>query len=207
MTTSYETIEGLQIKGDFQAPFAEILSEEAQRFLLALHQQFDGQRRALLKAREARQAEIDQGQLPDFLPETKHIREGDWKVAPLPPDLLNRRVEITGPVERKMIINALNSGAKCFMADFEDSNTPSWHNNLQGQVNLRDAIRREISFEDAKRGKRYTLNEQTAVMLVRPRGWHLEEKHLLAGGQPMSGSLVDFGLYFFHNAKTVIGVG
>lgn len=207
MTTSYEAIENLQITGDLQAPFAEILSEEAQRFLLALHRQFDGQRRALLKAREARQAAINQGRLPHFLPDTQHIREGDWKVAPLPPDLLDRRVEITGPVERKMVINALNSGAKCFMADFEDSNTPSWHNNLQGQLNLRDAIRREITFEDAKRGKRYTLNEQTAVMLVRPRGWHLEEKHLLIEGQPLSGSLMDFGLYFFHNAKTLLGNG
>ena len=205
--THYDTIEGLHIKGHYKPAYAEILSPEAQRFLLALHEQFNERRLQLLQLREKRQQAIDGGQLPDFLPETKHIRASDWKVAPLPPDLLDRRVELTGPVDRKMVINALNSGAKCFMADFEDSNSPNWDNNIGGQINLRDAIRREIDFEDQKRGKKYHLNEQTAVLLVRPRGWHLEEKHLSSGEQPMSGSLVDFGLYFFHNAKALLTKG
>ncbi|WP_211356822.1 malate synthase A [Phaeodactylibacter luteus] len=205
--TAYPKIEGLEITGTFEPAFAEILTEDAQRFLLALHRQFDERRCELLEAREARQQAINEGQLPDFLPETRHIRESDWKVAPLPPDLLDRRVEITGPVDRKMVINALNSGAKCFMADFEDSNTPNWHNNISGHINLRDAINRDISFEDARRGKSYRLNEQTAVLLVRPRGWHLLEKHLLADGRPMSGALADFGLYFFHNVRSLLANG
>ncbi|NBC07233.1 MAG: malate synthase A, partial [Bacteroidetes bacterium] len=205
--SSYETIDGLRITGKFDPAFAEILSPEAQRFLLALHQHFNDSRLQLLQRRAERQAALDRGELPSFLPETRRIRESEWKVAPLPADLLDRRVEITGPVNRKMVINALNSGAKCFMADFEDSNSPNWDNSIRGQLNLRDAIRREIDFEDPKRGKRYQLNDQIATLLVRPRGWHLEEKHLKVGEENMSGSLVDFGLFFFHNAKALMGNG
>ena len=172
-----------------------------------MHLRFNDRRKGLLEERQKRQATLDNGQMPDFLPSTKDIREKEWQVAPLPTDLLDRRVEITGPVDRKMVINALNSGAKMFMADFEDSNTPNWHNNMQGQLNLRDAINKTIEFIHPKNGKYYKLNEETATLLVRPRGWHLEEKHLTCNGEPMSGSLVDFGLYFFHNAKNLIAKG
>jgi malate synthase len=186
--------------------YASILTEEAVAFITKLHTQFNGRRLDLLEKRVARQIEIDNGKLPDFLPETKEIREGDWVAAPIPADLQDRRVEITGPVDRKMIINALNSGAKMFMADFEDSNSPTWINCLDGQVNLRDAINKTISFEN-ENGKKYALNEQIATLLVRPRGWHLNEKHVLVDGEMMSGSLFDFGLYFFHNAKTLLANG
>src|SRR5262249_43071314 len=152
------------------------------------------------------QADLERGWTPDFLPETRSVREGNWKVAPLPHDLLDRRVEITGPVDRKMVINALNSGAKIYMADFEDSHSPTWDATLQGQPNLRDAIRRTIEFQSPE-GKRYQLEAKTAVLLVRPRGWHLVEKHLRIDGQPTSGSLFDFGLFFFHNAKALIERG
>ena len=205
--SSYKTVDGLRITGKYDPAFAEILSPEAQRFLLALHEHFNGRRLQLLQARLKRQKALDRGELPDFLPATQRVRERDWKVAPLPADLLDRRVEITGPVDRKMIINALNSGAKCFMADFEDSNSPNWDNSIRGQINLRDAIRREIDFEDPRRGKTYRLNDQIATLLVRPRGWHLEEKHLQVGEDRMSGSLVDFGLFFFHNAKALLANG
>ena len=141
-----------------------------------------------------------------FLPETAEIRNGDWQIDPVPADLQDRRVEITGPVDRKMIINALNSGAKMFMADFEDSNSPSWANNIQGQINLYDAIRRTITFTN-KQGKEYKLNPKVATLLVRPRGWHLLEKHIIVDGEPVSGGLVDFGLYFFHNAKYLLEHG
>ena len=150
---------------------------------------------------------LDAGERPDFLKETKAIRESEWVVDPLPADLLDRRVEITGPVDRKMIINALNSGAKVFMADFEDSTTPTWENVIDGQLNLRDAVRRTITFEDEKTGKSYKLIEKPAVLFVRARGWHLEERHLLVDGEPMSGSLFDFGLYAFHNAKELLARG
>src|SRR6185312_3382221 len=165
-----------------------------------------------LAARVTRQAALDGGQKPDFLPETKAIREADWTVAPIPADILDRRVEITGPVDRKMIINALNSGAKVFMADFEDSTTPTWDNLLDGQLNLRDAIRRTITFEDPTTKKSYKLNENPAVLFVRARGWHLEERHILVTNEkgeaePMSGSLFDFGLYVFHNAKELLARG
>ena len=152
-----------------------------------------------------RQREFEAGVLPDFLPETATIRSRDWTVAPLPADLLDRRVEITGPVERKMIINALNSGAKVFMADLEDSNAPTWENVIQGQINLRDAVRRTISLRTPT--KDYKLNDETAVLMVRPRGWHLLEKHIEVDGEPVSGALVDFGLYFFHNAHELINRG
>ncbi len=186
--------------------YTSVLTDEAVAFILKLHTQFNSRRLELLEKRVARQAEIDSGKLPDFLPETKAIREGDWTAAPIPADLQDRRVEITGPVDRKMIINALNSGSKVFMADFEDSNSPTWANCLDGQVNLRDAINKTISFEN-ENGKKYALNETIATLLVRPRGWHLNEKHVLVDGEQMSGSLFDFGLYFFHNAKTLLANG
>ncbi|MCB0578119.1 MAG: malate synthase A, partial [Phaeodactylibacter sp.] len=204
---TYTTINGLTIQGKFRTAYAPILTEEVQQFLLELHRRFNARRKELLGRREARQQEINEGKMPDFLPETKHIRESDWTVAPLPADLLDRRVEITGPVDRKMVINALNSGARCFMADFEDSNSPGWDNNMQGHINLIDAVNRTISFEAPDTGKKYRLNDKTATLLVRPRGWHLEEKHLHADGEQMSGSLVDFGLFFFHNAKNLIANG
>jgi malate synthase len=153
--------------------------------------------------RARRQTEFDAGKLPDFLPQTRHIREGDWSVAPVPHDLQDRRVEITGPTDRKMVINALNCGANVFMADFEDSNTPTWENMIEGQINLRDAINRSIAFTSPE-GKRYALNEKIATLLVRPRGWHLLEKHVLVDGEPVAGAVFDFGLYFFHNARTLL---
>jgi malate synthase len=181
----------------------EILTPEASRFLTQLAREFEPRRHELLGRRRIRQQEIDAGRMPDFLPETASIRASGWKVAPIPPDLLDRRVEITGPVDRKMIINALNSGANVFMADFEDSNSPTWDNNIQGQQNLRDAVRGTISYlSDA--GRRYELNATVATLIVRPRGWHLAEKHFLVDGQPISASLFDFGLFFFHNAHELI---
>src|SRR6266478_4626050 len=184
--------------------YAEILTPEAVAFVVGLQRTFNEQRKELRKARQKR---LDAGERPDFLKETKGIRESEWTVAPLPQDLLDRRVEITGPVDRKMIINALNSGAKVFMADFEDSTTPTWDNVMEGQLNLRDAVRRTITFEDEKTGKSYKLIEKPAVLFVRARGWHLEERHLLVDGEPMSGSLFDFGLYAFHNAKELLARG
>lgn len=200
------TINGLEIKGNITPEYAEILTPEALEFVVKLHRKFNATRKELLKAREERQVQIDKGILPDFLPETKDIREGDWVAAPIPADLQDRRVEITGPVERKMIINALNSGAKMFMADFEDSNSPTWSNTIEGQINLRDAIRKTISFKN-ENGKEYKLNETIATLLVRPRGWHLPEKHVLIDGEIASGSLFDFGLYFFHNVKQLLANG
>ena len=184
----------------------QILTPEASRFLTRMAHEFEPRRRELIERRRTRQTEIDAGASPGFLPETAHIREAAWTVAPIPRDLLDRRVEITGPVERKMIINALNSGASVFMADFEDSNSPTWMNNLEGQANLRDAVDGTISFMSPE-GKRYQLNARVATLLVRPRGWHLEERHFLVDGKPISGSLFDFGLYFFHNAQALIHKG
>src|SRR5579864_5466765 len=184
----------------------QILTPQASRFLTRMAREFEPRRRELLERRGTRQMEIDAGALPGFLSETARIRESEWTVAPIPKDLLDRRVEITGPVDRKMIINALNSGASVFMADFEDSNSPTWMNNLEGQANLRDAIDGTISFVSPE-GKRYQLNERVATLLVRPRGWHLVEKHFLVDGKPISGSLFDFGLYFFHNAHRLIRKG
>ena len=184
----------------------QILTPEAIRFLTQLARRFESRRRELLERRQIRQKEIDGGALPGFLAETAHIREAEWTVAPIPKDLLDRRVEITGPVDRKMIINALNSGASVFMADFEDSNSPTWANNLEGQANLRDAIDGTISFVSPE-GKRYQLNERVATLLVRPRGWHLVERHFLVDGKPISASLFDFGLYYFHNAQRLIRKG
>jgi malate synthase len=204
MATQATTLpEGVQITGEITPEFGDILTPEAIALLTKLERTFRDRRAELLKRREERQKEFDNGKLPDFLPETESIREGDWTIAPTPADIQDRRVEITGPVDRKMVINALNSGAKVFMADFEDSNTPTWANQIEGHINLRDAIRGTISFTSPE-GKQYKLNDQVAVLFVRPRGWHLEEKHFLVDGKPMSGSLFDFGLYFFHNAKTLL---
>jgi malate synthase len=184
----------------------QILTPEAAAFLTKLSNQFEARRQELLDRRCARQEDIDAGQLPDFLPETQTIRAGAWKVAPIPRDLMDRRVEITGPVDRKMIINAQNSGANVFMADFEDSNSPTWQNNIEGQLNLRDTIDGTISYVSPE-GKSYQLNPTVAVLMVRPRGWHLNEKHFTVEGKPISGSLFDFGLFFFHNARRLIAKG
>ena len=196
----------LEITADVSPAYAEILSQSALEFITALHRAFEPTRRELLGRRTERQARLDAGERPDFLVETASIREATWQIAPIPADLQDRRVEITGPVERKMIINALNSGAKMFMADLEDSNTPTWDNTIQGQINLRDAVNRTISFTN-EQGKHYQLNEQTATLIVRPRGWHLVEKHVLVDGEPISGSLFDFGLYIFHNAAPLLERG
>jgi malate synthase len=183
-----------------------VLTSEAHGFLTKLARTFETRRQELLARRQAIQQKLDAGWLPDFLPETADIRKADWKVAPIPDDLLDRRVEITGPVDRKMIINALNSGANVFMADFEDSNSPTWNNNIDGQQNLRDAIRGTIEYASPE-GKRYRLGAKLATLLVRPRGWHLDEKHVLVDGRPISGALFDFGLFFFHNAQALIDKG
>ncbi|MFO7494644.1 MAG: malate synthase A [Desulfobacterales bacterium] len=196
----------IEIKGELAPGFDTILTPAALAFVNTLHTEFDRRRRELLDRRAARQAEIDAGRLPDFLPETRHIRAGDWRIAPLPADLQDRRVEITGPVDRKMVINALNSGARTYMADFEDSHAPTWANTIEGQINLRDAVRREIAFTSPE-GKSYRLAPQPATLIVRPRGWHLVEKHLLVDGRPVSGSLFDFALFFFHNARQLIADG
>lgn len=197
-------IEGLEILGNITPEYAEILTPEALAFVVKLQRTFNKRRLELLAARVERQKQIDAGQLPDFLPETKAVREGDWVAAPIPADIQDRRVEITGPVDRKMIINALNSGAKVFMADFEDSNSPTWGNNIEGQINLRDANKKTITYANPDNGKSYKLNDKVAVLFVRPRGWHLPEKHVKVDGELMSGSLFDFGLYFYHNVKQLI---
>ena len=197
---------GIEIKAPVNDKQASILTPEALRFIASLAGEFDARRQELLARRKVRQAEVDAGKLPDFLPETAEIRAAKWIAAPIPVDLMDRRVEITGPVDRKMIINALNSGANMFMADLEDANSPVWGNNVDGQYNLRDAVNRAIDYTSPE-GKSYKLNDKIATLLVRPRGWHLEEKHALVGGRPMSGSLFDFGLYFFHNAKSLIARG
>jgi len=200
MTQQYTPPAGMSISGTFRSEYAEILTPEALDFLAKLHRKFDARRIELIERRALRQKELDAGKLPDFLPETQPIRDADWTVAPVPADLQDRRTEITGPTDRKMVINALNSGAKMYMADFEDSNTPNWDNQVSGQINMRDAIRQTISFTNPE-GKQYKLGDHIATLLVRPRGWHLTEKHVVVDGLPMSGSLFDFGLYFFHNAK------
>ncbi|MEZ4630572.1 MAG: malate synthase A [Deinococcales bacterium] len=196
----------ISVNAQVSEPFAEILSPAALDFVAQLQRQFNARRKALLIMRQRHQKSLEEGDIPQFSSQTKIIREALWHVAPSPKDLLDRRVEITGPTERKMMINALNSGAKIFMADCEDSLSPTWFNVVQGQINLRDAVRREISLVD-DRGKSYQLNEQIATLLVRPRGWHLEEKHILVDGMPMSGSLFDFGMYMFHNAHELIQRG
>src|SRR5438270_371577 len=195
----------ISVLGRVSAEFAQILTEQALDFVADLHRRFDAQREELLARRAARQKEFDRGTLPDFLADTQKLREQEWRVAPQPKDLLDRRVELTGPTDRKMVINALNSGAATFMADFEDANCPTWHNMIDGQINLRDAVRRSISFEQG--GKHYQLKDQTAVLLPRPRGWHLDEKHVIVDGKPVSGGIFDFALFFFHNAKELLARG
>jgi malate synthase len=197
---------GIVIERDRAAPYAEILTPPALAFLATLARAFDERRIALLDARAARQREFDAGALPGFLPATRAIRDGEWCCAGVRDDIADRRVEITGPVDRKMVINALNSGANVFMADFEDANTPTWDNNLQGQVNLRDAIHRRIEWTSPD-GRVYRLGERTATLFVRPRGWHLDEKHVRIDGRPVSGALFDFALYFFHNARELVARG
>ena len=189
---------GMQISGQITPAFAGILTSEALAFVAKLCREFQPRREQLLAARAARQVEFDAGKLPDFLAATKSIRDAGWKVADQPSDIQDRRVEITGPTDRKMVINALNCGASTFMADFEDANCPTWENMIDGQVNLRDAIRRTITLEQG--GKSYKLNERTAVLFPRPRGWHLDEKHVTIDGKPVSGGIFDFALYFFHYA-------
>ena len=197
---------GIEIAGRITPEYARILTPEAVGFAAKLQRAFGPRRAELLAARAKRQAEFDAGKLPDFLAETRAVREGGWTCAPVPADIRDRRVEITGPVDRKMIVNALNSGASVFMADFEDANTPRWDNNIQGQINLADAVRRKIEFTSPE-GKVYRLGEKLAVLFVRPRGWHLPEKHVKVDGQPISGGLFDFALYFFHNAKELVARG
>ncbi len=205
--TALELPAGVIIDGEIKPGYEKVLTKEAIEFIADLQRRFNGRREELLAARAERQKRLDAGEKPDFLPETAHIRESDWTVAPLPQDILDRRVEITGPVDRKMIINALNCGANVFMADFEDASTPTWDNMIEGQFNLAAAVHGDIDYLDPNNGRTYTLNDKTATLFVRPRGWHLPEKHVTVDGQPMSGSLFDFGLYFFHNAKEALDRG
>jgi len=195
----------LQIVGRDHPGFDQILTFEALDLVVTLHRAFEPQRQALLAARAARQKAFDTGEMPDFLPGTKSVRESDWTIAPQPKDMLDRRVEITGPTDRKMVINALNSGASTFMADFEDANCPTWLNMIDGQINLRDAVRRTITFKQG--GKSYKLNDKPAVLIPRPRGWHLDERHVQVDGKSVSGGILDFALYFFHNAKALLAAG
>src|SRR3984893_4320238 len=197
---------GVEVLGQVTQAFAGILTTDALTFVAKLQRAFAGRRAECLERRQKRQAALDRGETLDFLAETKQIRESEWTCAPIPQDITDRRVEITGPTDRKMVINALNSGAKIFMADFEDANAPKWTNMIEGQINLFDAIRRSITFTSPE-GKEYTLKDQVAVLMPRPRGWHLLEKHVLVDGEPISGGLFDFGLYFYHNARELIARG
>jgi malate synthase len=200
------TTQQVQITEPLNEGYREVLSPDALQFILELSKRFELRRRELLRAREERWQRLKAGELPSFLDATREIREAKWTVANIPPALQDRRVEITGPVDRKMIINALNSGASMFMADLEDSNSPTWRNTIEGQINLRDAVNRTITFSSPE-GKEYALKDQTSVLLVRPRGWHLIEKHALIDGEPVSGSLFDFALFFFHNARNLLSRG
>ncbi|HEY7239549.1 MAG TPA: malate synthase A [Burkholderiales bacterium] len=195
----------VSVSGRITPEFAQVLTPEALALVAKLHRRFESPRQELLARRAARQKAFDAGAKPDFLEETRQVRESEWQVAAQPEDLLDRRVEITGPTDRKMVINALNSGASTFMADFEDANCPTWHNMIDGQINLRDAVRRSITLD--QNGKKYRLNDKTAVLIPRPRGWHLDEKHVSVDGQPVSGGIFDFALYFFHNAKELLARG
>jgi len=196
--------EGVEFTVSIPEKYDEVLSPEAVAFVAKLAREFSGRVDEVLGVREEWQAKIDAGEMPDFLEDTKDVREGDWTVAPVPEDLQDRRVEITGPPDRKMLINALNSGASTYMTDFEDANCPTWVNMLESQQNLREAIVRTISFDDPDTGKHYELNEDTAVLIARPRGWHLFEKHMLVDGKGVPGGIFDFGLYFFHNAQNLL---
>src|SRR4051794_17591945 len=199
-------VKGLEIHAPVKGRMEEVLTPDALEFVAGLHREFDSTRQDLLRRRHERQAELDAGGTLDFLDETREIRDDSWVVAAAPNDLQDRRVEITGPTQRKMVINALNSGARGFMADFEDSNSPTWQNMIEGHVNLTDAIERTIEFTQDD-GKEYRLNDEVATLLVRPRGWHLPEKHMTVDGEPIAGALVDFGLYFFHNARRLVERG
>jgi len=201
------TVGGVTVAGAMAPGYERILTPAALEFVAALDRRFAPNRRALLAARDERQTRLDRGELPRFPAETETVRRGNWQVAPAPADLVDRRVEITGPVERKMVINALNSGANVFMADFEDSLTPTWANLIEGQINLKDAVDGTISHTDSETGKRYALAEKTAVLVVRPRGWHLEEAHVRVGGEAVSGAIFDFGLYLFHNVCQLMSKG
>jgi len=203
---SNPSVSGLEILGPMSPRYAEVLTPEACAFVAGLVRQFGPRREQLLAARQERQRRIDGGEMPHFLPETAAVRGGSWRVPPPPADLLDRRTEITGPVERKMVINALNSGAQCFMADFEDSNSPTWENVMEGQINMRDAVNRTIAFTSPE-GKAYSLKPKTATLVARPRGWHMEEKHFRCDGKRISASLLDWGLYFFHNARNLVARG
>ena len=200
------SIESVSFPAPTTPETTEILTEKAVAFLVDLCREFSPRVEALLKEREKRQLQIDAGTLPDFLTDTKHIRDSAWKVGTIPADLMDRRVEITGPVDRKMVINALNSGAKVFMADFEDAHSPTWDATIAGQINMRDAVNGTISYVN-EQGKQYKLGDNLATLIVRPRGWHLSEKHMLVDGKPIPGSLFDFGLYFFHNAQNLLKKG
>ncbi len=204
--TELQLPEGLQITGPIRPGYETILTFDALALVAKLHRAFNGRRKELLQARIARQARIDAGEMPDFLPETAAIRSGEWKIAPLPKALERRHTEITGPVEAKMIINAFNSGADSYMSDFEDSNSPKWDNQIQGQVNLYKAIRRELTYTN-EAGKEYRLNDKIATLQIRPRGWHLDEKHVTVDGERVSGGIFDFALVFFHNAKEQVARG
>jgi malate synthase len=207
MSVDVATRSSVEIKGPVEGRAAEILTPEALAFVAELHRRFNDRRLELLVRRDERQVRFDSGESPDFLPETAHIRAGDWTVASIPADLQDRRVEITGPVDRKMIINALNSGAKVFMADFEDATSPTWANLIDGQVNLKDRWADKLAFADPTSGKSYALAGKPATLIVRPRGWHLPEANVLIDREETSGSLFDFGLYFFHNAKAALAQG
>jgi malate synthase len=198
---------GVVVRGAMQPGYEKVLTPEAVAFLAGIERKFGAERRRLLDRRAEIQRRLDAGWKPDFLPETKAIRDADWRVAPIPRDIADRRTEITGPVDRKMVINALNCGASVYMADFEDANTPTWDNLIEGQANLCDAVRRTITFDDPETGRHYSLNDKAAILFVRPRGWHLPEKHVLVDGEPMSGALFDFGLFFFHNAAELAARG
>jgi malate synthase len=205
MANTLSLPQGMKITGDIKPGFKAILTPQALELVATLHRTFEPPRQQLLNVRAERAKRLDAGERPDFLAETKSIRDGDWKIAPLPQDLQCRRVEITGPVDRKMIINALNSGADSYMTDFEDSNAPSWDNQITGHINLKEAVRRTISLE--QNGKTYRLNDKIATLIVRPRGWHLDEKHVTVDGQRVSGGIFDFALFLYHNAKEQLSRG
>ncbi|RME99327.1 MAG: malate synthase A, partial [Alphaproteobacteria bacterium] len=206
-TVTLDLPEGVEIRGDIAPGYERVLGREALEFVVGIARKFEDERRALLARRDERQREWDAGALPDFLPETSDIRDGDWKIRGVPQDLQKRWVEITGPAERKMIINALNSGADVFMADFEDALSPTWSNLVEGQINLLDYWSAQISFTDPETGKAYEVGPAPAKLLVRPRGWHLPEEHVYVDGRPLAGAFMDFGLYFFHNAKASLAKG
>src|ERR671926_870971 len=210
MAQTRQFAEGVEFTAPIPDEFAEIITPDAVAFVAKLSREFHGRVEGILQDRAERQERIDAGEMPDFPSETKHIREGDWKIAPIPDDLQDRRVELTGPPDRKMTINALNSGSATWMADFEDANCPTWHNMLESQLNLREAIARTITYDDPRTGKHYRLNDDLdslATIIARPRGWHLFEKHMLVDGKQVPAGIFDFGLYFFHNVRTLLDAG